>query len=145
MPEMTAETPETTEPIVAAPVQRQAAADCQPLIDRAMNANTVMFESTSARLTATGQKRLDGIAKLGVGCGTLRFHITGHSDRTPAETGIEYLSQDRALAVAQYLQGKGIGADRIKASAMRASMPVNDADTPEAHGRNRRAEVSILP
>jgi OOP family OmpA-OmpF porin len=144
LPEVTQDTPPEAEPIVAAPVQRLAAANCQKLIDEAMNANVVSFEAMSARFK-TPNKRLDKIAQLGVDCGTVRFRITGHTDGSSLEGAIEYLSQDRALAVAKYLQDKGVGRDRIVTAGSRSSSPVGDVDTPEGQARNRRAEVSIVP
>ncbi|MFM9863898.1 MAG: OmpA family protein [Micropepsaceae bacterium] len=144
LPEVTQDTPQVTEPIVAAPVQRLAAADCQQIIKKVMGANSVSFEQTKASIK-TGTKRLDKIAQLGVDCGTLRFRVRGHTDGSSLEGAIEYLSQDRALAVAKYLQDNGIGRDRIVSSGVGSSSPVGDVDTPEGQARNRRAEVSVVP
>jgi outer membrane protein OmpA-like peptidoglycan-associated protein len=144
LPEVTADTPQVAEPIVAAPVQRLAAADCQKLIDQAMSANSVSFEVMSAKLKAAS-KRLDKIAQLGVDCGDVRFRVTGHTDGSSLEAAIEYLSQDRALAVSKYLQDKGVAKDRIHHEGVGSRSPVGDVDTPEGQARNRRAEVSIVP
>ncbi len=144
LPDATPDAPEAAEPIVAAPVQRLAAADCQKLIDKAMNANTVTFEVMSARLKGTSA-RLDRIAQLGIDCATVRFRITGHTDGSSLEGAIEFLAQDRALAVSKYLQDKGVARDRIMTAGVGSSSPVGDVDTPEGQARNRRAEVSIVP
>lgn len=144
LPEVTQDTAPVAEPIVAAPVQRLAAADCQRLIDEAMNANVVAFDSMSARLKGPS-KRLDNIAQVGVDCGTVRFRITGHTDGSSLEAAIEYLSQDRALAVSKYLQNKGIARDRIVPQGVGSTTPVGDVDTPDGQARNRRVEVSIVP
>jgi len=144
LPEVTADTPQVAEPITATPVQRLAAANCQKLIDQAMGANTVSFEVMSAKLKASN-KRLDKIAQLGVDCGDVRFRITGHTDGSSLEAAIEYLSQDRALALSKYLQDKGIAKDRIHTEGAGSRSPVDDVDTPEGQARNRRAEISIVP
>jgi outer membrane protein OmpA-like peptidoglycan-associated protein len=144
LPEATPDAPETAEPLVAAPVQRLAAADCQKLIDKAMNANTVTFEVMSARIKGTSA-RLDRIAQLGIDCATVRFRITGHTDGSSLEGAIEYLSQDRALAVSKYLQDKGVARDRIVTAGVGSTAAIADVDTPEGQARNRRAEVSIVP
>ena len=144
LPEVTQDTPQVAEPIVAAPVQRLAAADCQKLIDQAMTANTVVFDAMSARLKGAN-KRLDKIAQLGVDCGTVRFRVTGHTDGSSLEAAIEYLSQDRALSVSKYLQEKGVARDRILTAGIGSTSPVGDVDSPEGQARNRRAEVSIVP
>jgi outer membrane protein OmpA-like peptidoglycan-associated protein len=144
LPEVTPDTPQVAEPIEATPVQRLAAANCQKLIDQAMGANTVSFEVMSAKLKSAN-KRLDRIAQLGVDCGDVRFRITGHTDGSSLEAAIEYLSQDRALAISKYLQDKGIAKDRIHTEGAGSRSPVDDVDTPEGQARNRRAEVSIVP
>jgi outer membrane protein OmpA-like peptidoglycan-associated protein len=144
LPEVTVDTPQVAEPIVASPVQRLAAANCQKLIDQTMSANTVSFEVMSAKVKA-GNKRLDNIAQLGIDCGDVRFQVTGHTDGSSLEAAIEYLSQDRALAVSKYLQDKGIAKDRIVTRGTGSTSPVDDVDTPEGQARNRRAVVSIVP
>jgi len=144
LPEVTPDTPQVAEPIEATPVQRLAAANCQKLIDQAMTANTVSFEVMSAKLKSAN-KRLDKIAQLGVDCGAVRFRITGHTDGSSLEAAIEYLSQDRALAISKYLQDKGIAKDRIHTEGAGSRSPVDDVDTLEGQARNRRAEVSIVP
>lgn len=144
LPEATPDAPQAAEPIVTAPVQRLAAANCQKLIDDAVNANVVAFPSMSAKFKSPN-KRLDKIAQLGIDCGTVRFRITGHTDGSSLEGAIEYLSQDRALAVSKYLQDKGVARDRIVTAAIGSNSPLGDVDTPEGQARNRRAEVSIVP
>jgi outer membrane protein OmpA-like peptidoglycan-associated protein len=144
LPEVTQDTPQVAEPIVATPVQRLAAANCQKLIDQTMSANTVTFDAMSAKLKGAS-KPLDKIAQLGVDCGDLRFKVTGHTDGSSLEAAIEYLSQDRALTVSKYLQDKGIAKDRIATAGRGSASPVGDVDTPEGQARNRRAVVSIVP
>lgn len=144
LPDVTQDTPQVAEPIVAAPVQRLAAADCQKLIDQAKSANSVSFDHTKASIKS-GTKRLDKIAELGVDCGTVRFRVTGHTDGSSLEGAIEYLSQDRAFAVSKYLQDKGVARDRIMTAGVGSATPIGDLDTPEGQARNRRAEVSIVP
>lgn len=144
LPDVTQDTPQVAEPIVAAPVQRLAAADCQKLIDQAKSANTVAFDQTKASIKS-GQKKLDKIAALAVDCGTVRFKVTGHTDGSSLEGAIEYLSQDRALAVSSYLQSKGLARDRIVTAGVGSSKPLGDLDSPEGQAINRRAEVTIVP
>jgi outer membrane protein OmpA-like peptidoglycan-associated protein len=75
----------------------------------------------------------------------VRFRVTGHTDGSSLEGAIEYLSQDRALAVAKYLQDKGVARDRIHTAGVGSTAPVADLDSPEGQARNRRAEISIVP
>ena len=135
---------ETTVPVVAAPVQRLAAANCQKLIDQAMAANTVAFESKVATLKAPVAK-LDAMAQLAVDCGEVTFRITGHTDGSADEAGIDRLSLTRADAVAKYLETKGVPRDRLKTAGAGSSQPIDDVNSAEGRANNRRAEISVVP
>lgn len=132
-------------PMVAAPVQRLAAADCQNLIDRAMADNTIEFAAGSATIRATSHAVLDRMAQTAIDCGTLRFRVTGHTDGTGIEAGLTRLSQDRAEAVANYLSNKGVARERLFTVGAGSSQPVADASTSEGQARNRRIEITVLP
>jgi outer membrane protein OmpA-like peptidoglycan-associated protein len=139
--------PDEPQPVAAvlSPVQRLAAADCQKLVDRAMSDNTIQFASTSAAIKPANNGVLDRMAKTAIDCGTLRFRITGHTDGTAVETGINYLSQDRAEAVAIYLAKKGVARERLVTVGAGSGQPVDDNSTVEGQARNRRIEITVLP
>lgn len=143
LPEPEEESP-TAAPIVTAPVQRLAAANCQKLIDQVMTANTIGFAPTSAKVK-TAVAKLDRIAQIAVDCGEVRFKITGHTDGSSLEAAVDRLSTTRAEAVAKYLETKGVPRDRIVIAGAGSSQPVDDVDTPEGQANNRRAEISVLP
>jgi outer membrane protein OmpA-like peptidoglycan-associated protein len=130
--------------IVASPVQRLAAANCQKLIDEAMAHNTIRFTATSAGLKVPN-KVLDRMVQVAIDCGNVRFRITGHTDGSSLEGAVDGLSKTRAEEVANYLEAKGVSIDRIRTVGAGSSQPVGDVDTPEGQAKNRRAEISVLP
>jgi chemotaxis protein MotB len=74
--------------------------------------------------------------------------ITGHTDSIPYEGAPFYsnwaLSAARAVAVVNYLAGKGIDYERLSAYGMGAQRPMTSNS--DAYGRalNRRVEITIL-
>jgi OmpA-OmpF porin, OOP family len=143
LPEAPSET--TAAPAVLSSVQRLAAADCQKLIDQAMTNNTIEFASGSAKIKVASYKILDRMSETAINCGTLRFRVTGHTDGTSLEAGIDGLSQNRAEAVAVYMTGKGIARERLLTVGAGSSQPIGDNSTVEGQARNRRIEISVLP
>ena len=143
MPEAPSET--TTAPAVLSSVQRLAPADCQKLIDAAMSHNTIEFASGSTKIKVASYKILDRMAETAINCGTLRFRVTGHTDGTSREAGIDGLSQDRAEAVAVYMTNKGVARERLVTVGAGSSQPIGDNSTLEGQARNRRIEISVLP
>ena len=85
------------------------------------------------------------MAQTGIDCGTLRFRITGHTDGTSLELGTDGLDQDRASAVADYLEAKGVARERLYTAAAGSSQPAGDNSTVAGQARNRRIEVTVLP
>lgn len=144
LPEAPVEAP-SVPPVELAPVQRAPAADCQKLIDQVMADNTVLFASGSAGLKASGNRVLDRIAQMAVDCGTLRFRITGHADASSLENGLGDLSYQRAEAVADYLEAKGVARERLATEGMEARQPVGDNATRDGQARNRRVEIMVRP
>ena len=69
--------------------------------------------------------------------------IYGHTDSRGADDMNRRLSQARADVVREYLVGKGVGANNIKAVGKGESAPVASNETPEGRANNRRVEMVI--
>lgn len=69
--------------------------------------------------------------------------VTGHTDFIGTPEYNTDLALERALAVKQYLSGKGIPADRIETLSKGEEQPVADLFTTEGRRLNRRTEISI--
>ncbi|MBA3986904.1 MAG: OmpA family protein, partial [Flavobacteriales bacterium] len=55
------------------------------------------------------------------------------------------LSKDRAMAVTNYLTGKGISAGRFTTEWFGPDQPTHDNGTAEGRAKNRRVNVAIVP
>jgi chemotaxis protein MotB len=122
--------------------------------DRFVFQSEVLFPTGSAELTDRGQQQIRAIAKLFQEL-VSRFppdvnwllRVDGHADRNPIRSGRFAtnweLSAARAIAVAQLLIQEGLPSNRVAATAFGDNQPIDVADTPEAHARNRRIELRL--
>ncbi|MEQ1161211.1 OmpA family protein [Acinetobacter calcoaceticus] len=116
----------------------------QKIIDDALKNRIIEFESGSAVLTDAGQKILDEMAVALNKVGGKKVKIVGHTDSSGDATKNLKLSQDRALAVKNYLISKSIPADHLSAEGLGSSKPVADNTSPEGRKKNRRIEFTVL-
>lgn len=75
---------------------------------------------------------------------TYKLEVIGHTDNVGKPLVNYKLSQDRAIAVADYLKSLGLAEDRINTSGKGDTEPVVENDTEEARARNRRVEFIIF-
>jgi mono/diheme cytochrome c family protein len=88
---------------------------------------------------------LDKVAKYMMDNPELKAIVAGHiaSDvNVPGLTG--ELSLVRAKTVCEYLESKGISADRLSAKGKGSSMPIASNDTKEGKEQNRRVEIYFI-
>jgi len=98
----------------------------------------VEFAFNSAELTAAGKTMLDEVA---ANMGKLRFiegTVTGYTDSIGNDSYNQSLSERRAQAVVDYLQGHGIAAGRLTAIGKGEADPVADNATEAGRAQNRR-------
>jgi chemotaxis protein MotB len=122
--------------------------------DRFVFQSELLFPTAEAQLTPEGERQLAQLAE------TLRIvtrdiptdipwilRIDGHTDRRPIRTAQFAsnweLSTARALSVVRYLSGRGIPPHRLAAAGFGEFHPLDPADTPAAHARNRRIEIKL--
>lgn len=74
----------------------------------------------------------------------LRVEISGHTDNVGADDVNMKLSEDRALAVKNFLVKAGCNANSIDAKGYGKTKPVADNDTEEGRARNRRVEMKVI-
>ena len=104
----------------------------------------VLFESGSATLLPVSGQELDLLVSVLATNPGLRVTIAGHTDDVGEEDDNQRLSEARAAAVAAYLTGQGIAADRIETVGYGESRPVADNATPEGRAENRRTTFKLL-
>jgi chemotaxis protein MotB len=129
-------------------------ADVKVVGDRFVLPSEVLFDSGQAVLTAPGRAEVDKIA---VALAEVAkeippeipwvLRIDGHTDKRPISSpqfkSNWDLSAARAIAVVQYLVGKGFAPNHLLAGAFGEFQPIDDGDSDEARRRNRRIELKI--
>jgi len=108
--------------------------------------NSVMFETSSAVLSPTGQRDLGRLAAhLNSQMHGNTIVVIGHTDSTGSLSYNQTLSEHRARGVAGTLVAHGVAPSRITALGQGATRPLASNDTPEGRAMNRRVEVIIRP
>jgi len=102
-----------------------AAAAPAPVVNEKITLSTdVLFGFNKAELTPAGQQKLDDLAKQAQGANVERVVLTGHADRIGSEDYNQELSEQRAQAVADYLQTRGVDSSRLQVAGKGESEPV---------------------
>jgi OmpA-OmpF porin, OOP family len=110
--------PEVKQPVVAAP------APAPVVLNVPFRLSTdAFFDFDKATLKPEGQAALDDVAKHLAGTTYDAITIVGHTDRIGTVAYNQKLSERRADAMAQYLIGKGVPADKISASGLGEKNP----------------------
>ena len=92
----------------------------------------------------------EAVAVLNIAAGRLQQHervvveVAGHTDSKGSDQYNQGLSERRAKAVKDYLNSKGVKANRLSAKGYGESQPVASNDTDEGRAENRRVELIIL-
>jgi chemotaxis protein MotB len=122
--------------------------------DRFVFQSEVLFPAASADLSGPGQQQVRATARIFQDLAARIpadvnwiLRVDGHADRNPIRSGRFAtnweLSAARAIAVAQLLIQEGLPSNRVAATAFGDNQPLDVADTPEAHARNRRIELRL--
>jgi outer membrane protein OmpA-like peptidoglycan-associated protein len=105
--------------------------------------NQVYFETNSAVLQAISSVELDALARYLKTTLNAQILIEGHTDNTGTAAQNNLLSLQRANAIGDYLQQKGIAPNRIQRKGLGATMPIADNKTAEGRAKNRRTSFTI--
>ena len=76
------------------------------------------------------------------------LRVDGHTDVRPISAAAQFksnwdLSAARAIAVVQYLVGKGVSPQRLVAAGFGEFQPIDTGTTEDAYRRNRRIEFKL--
>lgn len=115
---------------------------CEIMADLVINVTADHFDFDSAKLKPAMEAELDDVAaKVRASEGDERLEIVGHTDSIGPESYNQGLSERRAQAAADYLQGKGVNPSNMTIKGMGESSPVADNSTREGRAMNRRVEI----
>ena len=112
--------------------------------EKAVLSKTVNFELNSNQLDEPSQTFLNKVAGILNGKPNLRVRLTGHSCDKGPEQFNETLSLQRAQAVQQYLEEKGLNPDRVEVIGMGERQPLHPNSTREGRIQNRRVVFEVI-
>ena len=104
----------------------------------------VLFRTASAALSPAAQSQLAGVLQAALQPGAM-VTIVGSTDDIPIDIpgGNLALSEERAVAVARWLEAEGVPAGRIRASGLGDADPVASNTTAEGRQANRRVAITV--
>jgi outer membrane protein OmpA-like peptidoglycan-associated protein len=105
--------------------------------------NQVYFETNAAVLQTISSVELDALVRYLKNTLNAQILIEGHTDNTGSAAQNNVLSLQRANAIGDYLQQKGIAANRIQRKGLGATMPIADNNTVAGRAKNRRTSFTI--
>jgi chemotaxis protein MotB len=120
--------------------------------DRFVLQSEVFFDTGQSVLKPEGRAELDKIADVLLDLNKKIpqdipwvLRVDGHTDVRPIAGGRTNwdLSAARAIAVVQYLIGKGMPPQRLVAAGFGEFQPIDPGNTEEAYSRNRRIELKL--
>ncbi len=103
----------------------------------------ILFDYDSSTLKGAAQSQLDQVAAVLVKYPDTDILVMGHTDATGSDDYNQGLSERRANAVTNYIEGRGVAASRVRAKGYGETSPVADNATEEGRAQNRRVEFSI--
>ena len=103
----------------------------------------IMFPGSSARLPASAVAEVDALAQILRSRPDARVTLTGHTDSGRTQSVRVMLGQERADAVAQALEQRGIAASRITTTSQADRQPVASNASAEGRAQNRRVSVTL--
>lgn len=137
-------TPEAPQPSAALETQGEFSyEECVGRFEILSETGNIYFDSGSARLDAESDFVLATVIDIIQRCPGLRVRISGHTDSDGSNAANQALSERRALAVVDYLAGKGVDRMRLFSTGFGEDRPMVPNDDAFNKSRNRRIEFSL--
>ena len=102
------------------------------------------FESGKDIIKDVSFPSLEELANLLIKKGEWKIIIAGHTDNVGSAKTNLILSKKRSQAVADYLEQRGVDAQRTIVQYFGEEKPVADNNSKEGRQQNRRVEMTIL-
>lgn len=103
----------------------------------------VLFATGAYLLPKDAAVELDKLVQVLTENPGLKVEISGHTDNVGKAEDNVRLSSNRARAIVEYLQAKGISSERLSYKGYGATQPVADNSTEEGRAKNRRTSFCI--
>ncbi len=105
--------------------------------------NNIFFEFDKSDLKRESIAELNRLTKALQDYPNMCIDIAGHTDNVGTSEYNLHLSNNRSLAVMNYLLKQGIAANRLKSEGFGETKPESTNDTEQGRARNRRVEFTI--
>ena len=105
----------------------------------------ITFAFNSSNLDPQFYPVLDGVAQTLTEYNQTVVEVAGHTDNIGSEEVNQRLSEQRAGAVAQYLQAQGVQQERLITVGGGKRYPIASNDTEAGRAANRRVEITLVP
>jgi outer membrane protein OmpA-like peptidoglycan-associated protein len=133
------------EPLEAVTVETLKVLDAAKLnVGQILRIEQLQFPADSAHIRFESFAVLDGIYSFLLENDGIVIEIGGHTNGLPDHEYCDRLSTARARSVAEYIQSKGIPAERIYYRGYGKRAPIATNQTVEGRRKNQRVEVKIL-
>lgn len=106
--------------------------------------DALQFETSKAVIKDESFESLEELAAYLVDNPSFRLKIAGHTDSQGAAEANLILSKKRAESVRNFLESRGVAADRMIVQYFGEEQPVDTNDTPEGRENNRRVEMQVI-
>ena len=103
------------------------------------------FETNSSSIKPGFDTTMNKIADVVVRYGKTSLTVVGHTDNVGSNDYNQKLSERRAHAVAQYLEGKRVDPIRLAVSGKGEAQPIASNSSESGRQQNRRVEIYVEP
>ena len=107
--------------------------------------NQTAFDVDSAQIKPGFNSTMDKVADVVIRYGKTTLTVVGHTDNTGSARYNQKLSEDRALSVARYLEGKNVNPVRLATTGKGESEPIANNASDSGRQANRRVEIYVEP
>jgi OOP family OmpA-OmpF porin len=119
------------------------AAPAPPPVEEKIVLRGVNFDFDKAEIRPDAAVILDEAASILNSNTGSAVSVGGHTDSVGADAYNQGLSERRAMAVKDYLAGKGVAGSRLSAVGYGEANPIAANDTADGRALNRRVELSV--
>ena len=116
---------------------------CQQKFNQILNRGKINFFSGKKHIKQESDYLLLQLKEVAMDCPEFNLEITGHTDGDGNSNTNQYLSQERANAVANRLHQLGIKKSRLTAIGYGESKPIADNQSSSGKAKNRRIEFIV--
>ncbi len=105
----------------------------------------ITFDTNSSRVKGSFYNVLDSVVLVLAEFNQSDLRISGHTDSRGKQNYNQRLSEQRADAVARYLEQQRVDSRRIFTNGYGEDRPIANNSTAQGRSQNRRVEIQIMP